>query len=72
MINQIKISNVIRLASYILLIGLFLLSCKSTAVNVDTSLAPSSLLPTNKYNLLELDAFGNTYLLTNKKRTSKV
>jgi len=71
MINHIKISNVICLASYIVLIGLFLVSCKSTTVNIDTISASSSLSPSNKYKLLELDAFGNTYLLTNKNVLQK-
>jgi hypothetical protein len=71
MINQIKISNVVRLASFVLLIGIFLESCKSTVLNVDTDTEPSSLSSANKYNLIEIDAFGNTYLLTNKNVLQK-
>ena len=43
--------------------------CKSTSLNLDAT--SSSITIPNTYNLLELDAFGNTYLLTSKNVLQK-
>jgi len=72
MSNFNHISNYVRLSLLILFIEIILLSCKSNVKTIDSSIANIQTdISTAKYKLLELDAFGNTYLLTQKNVLQK-